>query len=404
MTPAVPRLGDAQATVQDLLTASGAYSPIELLLATNVLGYDDYRAWRRGERKTLDDALADAAGETRALVERVDSWARSLHLHSERIVFYGIDENAGTELVASASEELDMLLHTEYRPAADRRQRDIFLDTRETQAADDLVTALCARDAADARTQLDRLRLIDPHHWMLHDAATLIDALHSPAPSERQLALRRMETLERQWLPAVYAVLHTGARDFVTPLWRSIGAALDDNTRFDTAHPTHHPSSAYRNGLDWENVKRSVCREPDFRAQPHLLERLAEAEWRLRDRKAAIELWFALCWQAPDHFEETIGATGFPDASLKKAWQRLQDEDWDASTGAAWLPAWMVLEERGIARTFKPRGGTNDPERAFDLLLQLKTGGSDREDIDNRRALQNLHLGLFERYLDGVED
>lgn len=69
MTP----LAEAQTVVQQQLAEHGAcspleLSPLELLLATNQLDYDDYQAWRRGERATLDDALVEGIGSARQLI------------------------------------------------------------------------------------------------------------------------------------------------------------------------------------------------------------------------------------------------------------------------------------------------------------------------------------------------
>ena len=52
-----------QAAVQQLLMEHGEYVPLELLLATNRLGYEDYRAWREGRLETLDGVLADGKRE-----------------------------------------------------------------------------------------------------------------------------------------------------------------------------------------------------------------------------------------------------------------------------------------------------------------------------------------------------
>ena len=402
MPDAVVGVTEAEATAQRLLSEHGAYSPIELLLATNSLSYEDYRAWRAGERRTLDDALVAGVAETRRLVEDVRSWARSLHLHPDDVPFYGVEENAGIELTASADDDLDALLHTEYRAQADRRQTDIFLDTSGMTAANELVSALSSRQAAAAKTCLERLARLDAEHWMLADATILVEALALPPPAARAEALRRMTMLERQWLPAASAVLRGGSRDFVTPLWRGIGTALDDGAPYDAARPKEHASFAYSQGLDWANVRRTVGEVANHRTEPALLESLAEAEWRLRNRREAVALWFALCWRAPESFAVVVDAPRFPDRAVQKSWARLQDEDWPGAT-AAWLPAWMVLDEPGVGRAVGPTGGTSTPERAFDLLLRLRAGGSDREDIDNRRALQELHPGLFDRYLASLD-
>ena len=402
MTPTVPRVADAQVAAQDLLSAHGAYSPIELLLETNVFGYDEYRAWRRGECGTLDDALVGVADETRGLVQRMDSWARSLHLHPERIAIYGIDENAASELVVSTDAELDTLLRTEYHAATDRRQRDIFLDTSVAAAVNDLVACLSTRDAAGAETRLQRLRAMDRGHWALREAEVLIEALKADRPANRQQALLRLNTLEHQWLPAAGAILRTHARDFITPLWRNVGAALDDGTAFDPAHPRRHASWAFLNGLDWQNVKRTAYRGESFDPEPVLLGWRAEAEWWLRNRKAALGMWFTLCWRSPEHFEQAIHAMRFPDAALKRTWQRLRKDE-AKPFATTKFPAWLILEDSTTARTAKASGGDSEPERAFDLLLRLLAGGSDREDMENGRALQRLDPELFERYLASVD-
>lgn len=402
MPDAVVGVTEAEATAQRLLSEHGAYSPIEMLLATNSLSYEDYRAWRAGRRRTLDDALVAGVAGTRRLVEDVESWARSLRLHADAVPFYGVEENAGIELTASADEDLDALLHTEYRAQADRRQTDIFLDTSGMTAANELVSALSTRQAAAAKTCLERLARLDAEHWMLADATILVEALALPPPAGRAEALRRMAALERQWLPAASAVLRGGSRDFVTPLWRGIGTALDDGAPYSAARPKEHASFAYSHGLDWANVRRTVGEVANHRTEPALLELLAEAEWRLRNRREAVALWFALCWRAPESFAVAVDAPRFPDSVVQKSWGRLQDQDWPSVT-AAWLPAWMVLDEPGVGRSVGPTGGASTPERAFDLLLRLRAGGSDREDIDNRRALQELHPGLFDRYLASLD-
>ena len=402
MPDAVVGLAEAEATAQRLLSEHGAYSPIELLLATNSLSYEDYGAWRAGERRTLDDALVAGVAGTRRLVEDVESWARSLQLQPDEVPFYGVEENAGSELTASADEDLDALLHTEYRAQADRRQTDIFLDTRGMAAANELVSALSSRQAAAAKTCLERLARLDPGHWLLADATILVEALALPPPPGRAEALPRVAALEQQWLPAAGAVLRGGSRDFVTPLWRGIGAALDDGAPYSADRPKEHASFAYAHGLDWANVRRTVGEVANHRTEPALLELLAEAEWRLRNRREALALWFALCWRAPQRFADAVDAPRFPDSAVQKSWEQLLDQDWPGVT-AAWLPAWMVLQEPGIGRTFGPTGGAGAPERGFDLLLRLEAGGSDREDMDNRRALQELHPGLFDEYLASLD-
>ena len=106
----------------------GEYVPLELLLATNRLAYEDYQAWRDGRLATLDAVLADGARKARILLEGAHSWAEELGLTPEPAVLHGWGGNAGAALVASAGAGLGTLLGTRYRPAREHDQLDLFLD------------------------------------------------------------------------------------------------------------------------------------------------------------------------------------------------------------------------------------------------------------------------------------
>ena len=77
---------EVQAAVQQLVVEHGEYAPRELLLATNRLGYEDYRAWRECRLETLDGVLTDGGRRTRAWLEGAQSWAETLGLSPEPAV------------------------------------------------------------------------------------------------------------------------------------------------------------------------------------------------------------------------------------------------------------------------------------------------------------------------------
>ena len=389
---------ELQGAIQHVLSAYGFYSPLELLLATNRLRYDDYQAWRRGERTTLDDALVPGAAAARTLLDDGASWARGLHLEAETVPMYGTDANAGVELTASADARLDVLLRTEYCRPTDRKQPDLFLDGTEMAAQNGLIDALAARNRPVAVEALHRMAEIDPGHWTLAPAEALIEALAAPFPERLDHALAYLQTLEQRWLPAAATLLHTGVRDFMSPLWRAAGNALE-GAPFDPDQPRAHASWAYMHGLDWEGVRRSAAAVSESDSEPVLQVRLAEAAWRLRSHGEAVGRWFWLCWHAPAHFEECVDAAGFPHSRLKRTWETARDQDLDPPITPSWLPAWAVIEEPGLARALSPCGGDSDGERAYDHVLALRRGHSDREDLDRRRALRDLHPGLLARYL-----
>ena len=231
----------------------------------------------------------------------------------------------------------------------------------------------------------------------------LIEALQVPPLEQPEEARDRLDAIENRWLPAASALLRGGARDFLSPLWRDVGRALE-GVPFRAGDAKRHASWAYLNGLDWSSVKRTILDAPNWESEPVLQTRLALARWRLAEYREAMRSWFALCWRFPAHFAECVESTTFPNSSLRRAWEEAQDQDLDPAITPAWFPAWLLIGHPGMARTMEPCGGTSDPERAFDHLVALRRGISDREDLDHRRALKDLHTDLLGLYLASLDD
>ena len=151
-------------------------------------------------------------------------------------------------------------------------------------------------------------------------------------------------------------------------------------------------------------MKRTILEVSNWESEPLLQTWLALARWRLAEYREAMRSWFALCWRFPAHFAECVESSTFPNTSLQHAWVEAQDQDLDPPVTPEWFPAWLLIGHPGIARTMGPCGGASGPERAFDHLVALRRGHSDREDLDHRRALKDLHPDLFGRYLNSLDD
>ena len=395
--------GEEQAAIQRQLSTHGFYSPLELLLATNRLGYDDYQAWRRGDHLYLDALLGDGVAKTRALLKKAETWVRGLHLEAEAVSFLGTEGNAGAELMASANAPLDNLLHVEFRREVDRAQPDLFLDGALAQVQNQLIDAITARDADAAEARLRHLASLDAKHWAIDHAVTLIDALRAAPLDQPHQARSQLRTLESRWLPAAASLLRADARDFLSPIWRDAGRTLE-GVPFEPSDAKGHASWAYLNGLDWASVKRTVLTVPNWESEPLLQTWFALARWRLAEYREAMRSWFALCWRFPGHFADCVESALFPNSSLQRAWQEARDQDMDPEITPPWFPAWLLIDQPGIATTIGPCGGPSRPERAFDLLVALRRGVSDREDLDHRRALQDLHPDLLGRYLASLDE
>jgi len=306
-------------------------------------------------------------------------------------------------LAGSADPELDRLLRTRFRRGRGDEQTDLFLDTAPARAVTRLVDALAGGDAGKAREALANLDRVHPGHRQRDNAHKLIDALELPVPADMGDGCRRMEKMEREWTPAASDLLGGRARDFLVPLWRGIGRALEGGES-DPGEPERHASRAYREGLDWEGVRRSILAVPESRREPELLVRLAEACWRLRDRVGAVGTWFALCCKAPDVFGKLADAPGFPDWTLREAWRTALEQEREPETAARWLPAWMLLEEPGLAGVLEPRLGDDPPSRAFEAARNLlRHPEPDGKGMALRGELKAIHPGLLEGFLAARE-
>ena len=388
---------DPQSAVQQLLLDQGAYSPVELLLATGSVAHNDYLAWRRGEIGSLDEALRDRSA-ARGELETAQAFALKLGLTAEQVVYEGWEGSAGLDLLASPDRGLNALMRTHYRrvQAEGDGQLDLFLDSTVTAATNDLLNALLRRSPRDADKALAHLLEIRPDYAHRPQADCLIEALRASAPTAHSEALDHLDQIKAKWVPAASQLLAGRAQDFLRPLWQGIAEALDP-ARFEAKDAERHVSWIHRQCLDWANVRATVQAVPNHEAEPVLVERLAEAEWWLRERTAAVGHWFALCALAPKKMKAALDSPRYPDASLKAGWQAAKAADIEPEITMAWLPAWMLLREPGLARALDPLGGAGEPNRAFDLLRLLLTNEGDN--IELREKLAEVHRGLLDRFL-----
>ncbi len=280
------------------------------------------------------------------------------------------------------------------------RQLDLFHDNPKTVARNELREALSARDSRRSRIALERLSVLDPLHGLATDVRTLIAVMEAPTPEGQEQGFERIHSLEQKWLPAAEALLGAdGSRDFLAPVWRCIGQAIE-SAPFDPPFPKRHASWAYRQGRDWTNVQCSVLTVQGYETIPVLLARLAEAEWQLGNRTQAIDHWITLCWRSAPAFEQLVGEPDFPDEGVAAAWHRARDADLEPELSSAWFPAWMLLEDPVLARQCAAREGQDRPSRAFQVVRKLlTTGPEDPSNLSLRRALRALHPGLLASFL-----
>lgn len=278
-----------------------------------------------------------------------------------------------------------------------RGQTDLFSDSREVVADNELREALRSGDASEAERKLDELARLAPDHATLQPAAVIIDALRTPVPRDLSATVAYLEKLAREWTLAAETLFKAEGKALLAPRWRAIGQALESVT-FDPAHPDRHASRAYLEAGDWKAAIGAVQAEDGFAEQPVLIGRLAQALWQIQRTVPAIERWFALCWSAPEYFTGLLENGHISASLLLEHWREAINADVEPEISTVWFPAWMILHEPGLARSIKSRDAAGGPERAFELARKLVM--SDDEQMEARRELKDIHPGLFRRFLE----
>ena len=275
-------------------------------------------------------------------------------------------------------------------------QLDVFLHNDEVLAENELCKALYAGETGKARDWRDKLAERNPEHGKLGPARAVLELLDTAHPLDSTAALAYLDKLEQDWAPATGALLGNRAKTLLNPCWRATGQALE-GMDFDPDNPGYHASRAYLECGDWQAVMHTVRNETEFKNHPVLLERLAEALWQNGEAIRAIEYWFALCWLAPQYFEQLIKSERFPDSALQRYWDQAQDTETAPRVSADWYPAWLLIHKPEWARLTRNNRTQTGPGKAFNLVrtLVLENG----EQVALRQALRELHPGLFQCFL-----
>lgn len=386
--------------VDRILMKYGKYDPLELLLSEEFLDYEDYRRWRKGDIRVLDGVLKNGGNEITTYLERARCWAIELRLVSETVIHNGWQENRESVLTPSSDRLLNELLSFQYRPPSDDLQSNLFSDSGLTAALHTLSVALISGDIDSAHKSFGQLEQFEPGDSYTSCAKVLIDALELPSPEGLRQGIDRIRRMEQDWIPAATDFFGPCRRDFLVPLWRGIGKALEQTNAYNPEQPHFHASRAYREGLDWRGVKRSILAVSNHTLESALLARLAEAHGKLGDRAKSLGAWFTLCRIDPEEFERLIERTDFPDPKLQTIWFNALNEDLDPTMSPRWFPAWMLLEEPSAADWLDPLLTDDFPSRAFDLVKALLAHPHpDKRGIELRNALKAIHPGLLKRFL-----
>jgi hypothetical protein len=389
------------AQVDRLLLQQGRLDPLELLLALDLLSYEDYQEWRLGRRSDLQDALLVRPAVVVALMEQAAAYGRGQGLQPVPLEHRRWGEQDAF-LSIGPNQELSRACDIAYVPAADRRQLDLFHDSRELLIETGLREALAQRRLTDVRERVAELAHHNPRHEHLRGYLQLLQIAEEGEHGGLESSTATwFETLDGIELLARNLLGHQ-ARDFLRNLWAEFAQRLAW-VAFDPTAPGLHASHAWRRAERWDAVRVAVEQVADWRDHPSLLALHAEASWRRREPAAARRDWAWMCWEYPQQAERLLASPSFPDQQVRQLWQAFEDLELAAgpdrrpSPGNEQVdlldtedfPAFLLLHDPSAAAAVPTHAAPDDDRgAAYRLLHRIVSGG---DDIALRRELGDIH-------------
>jgi len=360
----------------------GCYSPIEWLLQSGYLQYVDYERWRMGGLPYLEDSVLCPKDKLFSQLNKGERFATQFNLVIQTQPLMG--------LKISRDPKLSRLLARLWLRQNDVPQMDLFMDNPSVVTENKLISALNNRELAKAQSLLAQLVQQVPDHPLLSDYDGLIayaQQIHKPLAADS--IREELEYLKTTILPVAQKLLKQTARDYVAPAWRRLAKALTDSACQDSSSDLH-ASYAWQQMQNWGEVKNSIINTANYRQQPVLLARLAEAFWYLQQWDQCL-----LCWCHLFGLDAKFGAEEIErqaDARLLLMWHNFQDQELPDED----FPAWLLLHEPGLVHHIQ-----NAEQPLLEVvvhLLRARLQGDD--EMEWRRQLQKLNPALLRVFLE----
>lgn len=377
--------------VDRLLLEQGRLDPLELLLAADLVGYEDYVAWRTGQRSDLQGALRAAPEAVAGFLEDAGVYA-----HGQKLVAVALEHTAWGDrehpLSIGPHAELTRACTLAYAPPTDRRQLDLFQDSTALLLEEEVRKALVEHRLDRARDQVARLMHREPGHPRLGGFLRLIQTLDdadADAGGRDGLVEERWRELEEVG-PLAGQLLGHRARDVMGTLWAALAERLSGRPS-DPGSGELHAAIAWARSGRWDAARHAVESEFGWCEHPAFVLLHAEAAWRGRDYFAARRDWLFLCWEFPLDAERTFNSIVFPDSYLADLWNAYGDLDEPLETED--FPAWLLIRDARLFSFISPDSAPDDDRgEALRLLHQILT---EEDTIERRRALGEIHPQLL---------
>jgi hypothetical protein len=283
-------------------------------------------------------------------------------------------------------------------------QLDLFLDTRDVMLRNDVIAALRERDAVAGNEALAVLRKECPGDPAIASLATLLNGCAPVRPlRNHDAAADAVCALQETIVPAAQDAFGASeAGGWLAFAWQSMARAAA-GLPYDPARPHAHPAFMFLQAGDWPAARRETAAIPAWRRIPIPLGWMAEARFGESGLDGAWPLLVELAWIDPVRFGALARRLEAP--PLRRL---LNDFELGFESGGeedlAWLPAWALVVEPGLARILRETQICNDTasERAARLvmdLLILERQGRHGDLVDRRKRLRDLNPALFAHYM-----
>jgi hypothetical protein len=289
----------------------------------------------------------------------------------------------------------------------DSGQLDLFVHSRAVILTNDTISALLAREAAQASACLGRLSAEVPDHGQLTALKTLSRALsewplRSTSPTEIAAAV---EWIRGEVHAAALATMGGKAADFMRPFWQDLAHAGRSHP-YDAAIPQSFCAGLYLRCGDVRAAARAAESIPDWERNADALHWLAVARYRIDGLNTCLAPLMRLALLAPQQL--SIALAEIADPLLQRDWSAFHSTcDWldpDDETANAWFPAWYLVEHPEVRIGAGDVTSLPTPQAAqtFSViarLLELEKGGYSAALIPSRRRLRDLDSKIFAFYM-----
>ena len=285
-------------------------------------------------------------------------------------------------------------------------QLDIFEHGHDVMLRNDIVDALQRHDAQAARAACDRFADECPGDDVLSTARALLDTLEQT----HRCSLRDHSALKhaRQMVDAVRPLADRlfgpqAATRWLAPLWERLALGAQALAfRADSAED--HAAPLWLRAGNWTAAVQAIDAIESWRRIPAPLAWMTEARLRLFGLQQTWPLIAELGWLSPARLDELLRRSEEPllVALVRKFGQNFEGEG--NAGDAAWFAAWALIEQPNIAEHASAAQASQQtiPERAFRTLVELlglERQGRQRDIVERRKTLRDLHPSLYAAYM-----